>query len=78
MDVKQRKSSLFRGLWIFPLAFACVGVSVEVARAIGGIAGAVVGVICCLVLGPVLVIAGLPLSAWLAARRERMRAHRGG
>ncbi len=78
MESKPRMLPLFRQVWIYPLAFACVWVSVEVARAIGGVGGAVVGGICCLVLGPGLVLAGLLVSAWLAARRERKRAREGG
>lgn len=76
----QRLRSLGLGLWSYVLALVCILVAGAVGRAIGGVAGVVVAVLCCLVLMVLLSLAGLIVSAWLKARRDRLertRAPRG-
>jgi hypothetical protein len=76
MERKPNMRVSFRGVRIYLWALASVFVGGVVGRAVGGVAGIVLGILSCLGLMAVLALADLIVSAWWAARRERIERTR--
>lgn len=81
IPLKQRLRGLARSAWFYLVAIVSVLAASAVARALrddlGGVLGVVLGIAVALVLGFVLTLGGLIVSAWWAARRARLAAEAG-